>query len=128
MDERLRQMALADGRYAPEAYRFLLEGLEQAIQMTGRGQLEGKERHVTGQDVLEGLVAHARRCFGPLSAQVWRSWGVKEPLDWGRCVFVMVRAGLLSRQKSDRIEDFQSELDFDSEFVLSYRVEPPAEL
>ena len=128
MDERLRTMALSDGRYAPEAYRFLLEGLEQAIQMTGRGDLEGKERHVTGQDVLDGLIAHGRRCFGPLTAQVWRSWGVHEPLDWGRCVFVMIDASLLSRQESDTIEDFRSRLDFDREFVEGYRIEPPAEL
>ena len=128
MDDRLRRIALDDGRFAPEAYRFLLEGLEQAIQLAGRGHLEGSERHVTGREVLNGLVAHAKQCFGPLAAQVWRSWGIREPLDWGRVVFTLVEAGMLSRQETDSIEDFRSELDFEHEFVAGYAVELPREL
>lgn len=128
MDERLRKMANEDGRYSPEAYQFLFEGLEEAIQMTGRSHLEGTERHVTGRDVVQGLVVHARRSFGPLTPQVWRSWGIHGPIDWGHCVFVMVEAGFLSRQESDTIEDFRFDLDLDAEFIASYRVEPPAEL
>ncbi|MEO0650512.1 MAG: Minf_1886 family protein [Planctomycetota bacterium] len=128
MEDRVRAIALADGRYSPEAFRFLLEGLERAIEISGRGALKGQARHVTGREVLVGLIDFARATFGPLAAQVWRSWGIQEPLDWGHVVFLMVDNGLLSRQDSDSIEDFRQTLDFDQEFVDGYRVELPTRL
>ena len=125
MEDPLRKLALADGRYAPEAFRFLLEGLEEAIQHTGRAEKEGPERHVTGREVLEGLVVRGRSLFGPLTARVWRSWGVRAPIDWGHVVFLMVEGGMLNRRESDSIEDFESDLDFDREFVERYEPQLP---
>lgn len=128
MNDRLRNLALQDGRFSPEAYRFLLDGLEHAIRLAGRAQKEGVERHVTGNEVLAGLIEYARNSFGPLAAQVWRSWGLTETLDWGRIVFVLVDNELLSRQEEDRMEDFQSDLDFDRLFVEEYEVRLPNQL
>ena len=102
--------------------------LERAIELSGRGALKGQARHVTGREVLVGLVDFARATFGPLAAQVWRSWGIQEPLDWGHVVFLMVDNGLLSRQDSDSIEDFRQTLDLEAEFVDGYRVELPTRL
>lgn len=119
----MRKLALADGRYAPEALRFLLEGLEEAIARTGRAEKEGSDRHVTGHEVLDGLVERGRSSFGPLAGRVWRSWGVCAPLDWGHIVFLMVEGGMLNRRESDSIEDFRSDIDFDEAFVANY--EPP---
>jgi len=126
MDERVRTIALRDGRYSPEALRFLLEGLEYAIELSGRGSLKGQARHVTGKEVLAGLQRFASELFGPLAPQVWRSWGVSKTIDWGRIVFMLVENGILSQQESDSIEDFESDLDYDQEFVAGYRVELPA--
>lgn len=128
MEDPLRKLALADGRFAPEAFRFLLEGLEEAIAHTGRSEKEGTERHVTGREVLVGLVERGRRTFGPLGAQVWRSWGVNAAIDWGRIVFLMVDNGMLNRRESDSIEDFSSDLDFETEFVEAYELELPESL
>jgi uncharacterized repeat protein (TIGR04138 family) len=128
MEDRIRSIALGDGRYAPEAFRFLLEGLERAIELAGRDALAGQARHVTGREVLAGLVDLARSSFGPLTPQVWRSWGVRETLDWGHVVFLLVDNGLLSRQESDSIDDFRSDLDLDAEFVRDYRPELPSRL
>ena len=88
-------------------------------------QPEGAQRHVTGQEVLEGMRAHASALFGPLAAAVWRSWGVRETLDWGRIVFLLVENGMLNRQESDTIEDFGAGFDFDETFVRQYRVPLP---
>jgi uncharacterized repeat protein (TIGR04138 family) len=63
---------------------------------------------------------HALRTFGPLAAEVWRSWGVRETLDWGRIVFLLVEAGLLNRQETDTIEDFREGFDFEEVFVRRY--------
>jgi len=125
VEDPLRKLALADGRYAPEAFRFLLEGLEVAIEHTGRAEKEGPDRHVTGREVLDGLVVRGRSTFGPLTPRVWRSWGVRQTLDWGHIVFLMVEGGMLNRRESDSIDDFASDLDFEHEFVEAYEPRLP---
>lgn len=119
--EELRQLAIQDGRYSPEAFRFLFESLDHAVRLAGKDAAEGTQRHVTGQEVLDGMKACAREAFGPLAAHVWRSWGVREAMDWGRIVFLLVDHGMLKRQEDDSIEDFRSDMDFDAEFVDGYR-------
>jgi uncharacterized repeat protein (TIGR04138 family) len=118
-------LALKDGRFSPEAFRFLFESLPHAMRLSGKENAEGAERHVTGQEVLEGMRVHAEQLFGPLAAAVWRSWGVRETLDWGKIVFLLVENGLLNRQDSDTIEDFRAGFDFDEVFVRRYRVPLP---
>jgi uncharacterized repeat protein (TIGR04138 family) len=115
-------LALKDGRYSPEAFRFLFESLPQAERLAGKELAQGAERHVTGQEVLAGLRAQASQSFGPLAAAVWRSWGIETTLDWGHVVFLLVEQGRLNRQESDTIEDFRAGFDFDEVFVRQYRV------
>ncbi len=122
----VRKIWKKDGRYKLEAYQFLFDSLDQAVRLAGRENAEGNERHVTGQELLAGMREHALRLFGPLAAQVWRSWGVHETLDWGNIVFLLVEAKMLNRQEDDTIEDFRDGFDFDEAFVDSYRpVLPP---
>lgn len=119
--ERLRQIALRDGRFSPEAFYFLFEALELAVKLAGKEGLQGPARHVTGREVLAGMREEALVRFGPLAAHVWRSWGINEPIDWGRVVFLLVDHGLLKRQDDDTLEDFRESFDFDAVFVDAYR-------
>jgi uncharacterized repeat protein (TIGR04138 family) len=70
---------------------------------------------------------YALQLFGPLAAQVWRSWGVHQTIDWGRIVFLLVDAKLLNRQESDRVDDFRDGFDFDEAFVHGYRPTLPGD-
>ena len=124
----MRGVALKDGRFAPEAFAFLLESLDTAVELAGRGAAEGTERHVSGRELLEGMKLHAIQIFGPMAAHVWRSWGVHESLDWGRIVFLLVDEGMLNRQDSDSIDDFADDFNFDEVFVKNYVPELPREL
>ena len=128
MEDPVRILALEDGRYSPEAFRFLFESLEFAIRLAGKEEQKGPERHVSGQEVLSGMREYGIELFGPLAAQVWRSWGVRETIDWGHIVFLLVEAGMLNRQDSDSIEDFRSGFDFDRVFVEDYELQVPGEL
>jgi uncharacterized repeat protein (TIGR04138 family) len=121
MKEKLRGIALRDGRFAPDAYYFLFESLEVAVELAGKKGLQGAARHVSGRDVLAGMREHALAIFGPLTPQVWRAWGIKDTLDWGRVVFVLVDAGMLKRQAEDRLEDFADGFDFERTFVEPYQ-------
>ena len=127
-DPLLRKLALKDGRYAPEAFQFLYDSLDHAVKLAGREQSEGVERHVTGQELLAGMRQHAIEQFGPLAGAVWRAWGIRDTLDWGRIVFLLVEEGMLNRQESDSIEDFRSGFDFDAAFVRAYQPHLPPEL
>ena len=128
MSDPLRKLALKDGRYAPEAFTFLYESLDHAVKLAGREQAEGADRHVSGQELLAGMRAYASELFGPLAGEVWRRWGVKETLDWGRIVFLLVDAGLLNRQAEDKIEDFKDGFEFDDVFVKKYKPKLPPEM
>ena len=128
MSDPLRKLALKDGRYAPEAFTFLYESLDQAVKLAGREEKEGADRHVSGQELLAGMRVYATGLFGPLAGEVWRRWGVRETIDWGRIVFLLVDAGLLNRQEEDRIEDFKDGFDFDEVFVKRYKSKLPPEI
>ena len=120
MEDAVRKMA-ADGRYSPEAFRFLFESLEHALVISGKVKAEGTERHITGQELLIGMREYARHIFGPLAAQTWKSWGIEGSLDWGRIVFMLVDAGMLNRQETDTLEDFDQPFDYEKFFVDEYR-------
>lgn len=124
----VRTLALRDGRFSPDAFVFLFESLDTAIRVAGRDGAKGPERHVTGRELLEGMRVHASEIFGPMAAHVWRSWGIKETLDWGRVVFLLVDEGLLNSQPTDTIDDFKEGFDFDESFIENYEPELPLEL
>jgi len=126
--QELRKLALKDGRYSPDAFEFLFESLDSAVQRAGRGEEQGSDRHITGQELVEGLRHRAREAFGPLGAHVWRTWGVRQSLDWGQIVFLLVDNQLLNRRESDTIDDFREGFDFDAFFVDDYRFDLPAEI
>ena len=128
MSDPLRKLALKDGRYAPEAFTFLYESLDHAVRLAGRENAQGPERHVSGQELLAGMRVYAIELFGPLAGEVWRRWGVRDTLDWGRIVFLLVDAGLLNRQEEDQIEDFKDGFDFDDAFVKKYKPRLPPEV
>jgi uncharacterized repeat protein (TIGR04138 family) len=128
MQDALLELSTRDGRFSVEAYRFLFESLEDALRLAKKEDAEGLERHLTGQEVLFGMREFARKSFGPLAAQVWRSWGVMESMDWGRIVFLMVDNNLLARREEDSIEDFREGFDFDAAFVENYDISLPKEL
>ncbi len=124
----IRKLSREDGRFRAEAFVFLFESLEPSVKLAGRDDAEGTDRHITGQELVAGLRSEAARMFGPLAAQVWRSWGVNSALDWGHIVFLLVNEGLLNRREEDTIEDFREGFDFDQFFVEGYEFVLPAEI
>tara|TARA_R110002126_G_scaffold151471_9_gene298542 strand:- start:9789 stop:10196 length:408 start_codon:yes stop_codon:yes gene_type:complete len=127
MSDPVRKVWREDGRYAFEAYHFLFSSLDEAVRLTGRGDEEGSKRHVSGNELLDGMRRHASSLYGPMAARVWRSWGIQETVDWGRIVFLLVDAQLLNRQEEDSLEDFEDGFDFDEAFVDAYRPDLPPE-
>jgi uncharacterized repeat protein (TIGR04138 family) len=116
--ERIRA---ADGRYARDAYAFVMDGLDQTVR-----SLE-ERRHVTAHELLEGLCRFARARFGMMAYDVLRSWGIRSGSDIGDIVFQLVDAGILSRRDEDRRDEFDAPLDLKAVLEDSYfdSIEPP---
>jgi uncharacterized repeat protein (TIGR04138 family) len=110
-DEMVREILVRDGRYHPDAYVFLREGLDFTQKLISK-EIRGATRHVTGQELLDGLRQYALQEFGPMAKMLLAEWGVRECRDFGNIVFNMVEIGLLAKTDRDSHDDFQNGYDF----------------
>ncbi|MCS7022245.1 MAG: hypothetical protein NZ703_12505 [Gemmataceae bacterium] len=111
MDHRIWQLCRQDRRYAYEAYEFVCQAVSYTQQKLARDQEQSGSRHITGKELLEGLVEFAGEYFGPLAPLVFRRWGVRTTDDVGRIVYQLIDIGILSRSERDRPEDFHAVFD-----------------
>jgi len=77
---------------------------------------EGPERHVSGQELLDGIRKYALQEYGPLSRTVLAQWGITTTDDFGQMVFNLVQKGILGKTEQDKIEDFKNGYDFNVAF------------
>lgn len=118
-DETVREITTRDSRYAYEAYIFVSDALNFTHDRFK------KKRHVSGQQLLEGIRQFALDQFGPMTLTVLHEWGIKTTEDFGHIVFNMVEAKLMGKTKNDSIEDFKNAYDFKKAFVDDYKIEIP---
>jgi len=104
-----------DGRYHERGYLFVLAALEFA-----QGRLPAR-RHLTGGELAWACRDFALEQFGLLAATVLDYWGIHTTEDFGRIVFLLIEVGLLARQESDRLEDFDAVYDFADVFRGGYQ-------
>ena len=118
-EEAVEQLYAQDARYAREAYHFTREALDHTQKMISR-ENKGAVRHVTGQELLEGIRQFALQQFGPMAATVFEAWGVTRCSDFGEIVFNMVEVSLLAKTEKDNRDDFQNGYDFIEAFQKPY--------
>ncbi len=114
-DEAVDQILATDNRFHRDAYLFMREALDFTQKLVGRENL-GKVRHVTGQELLNGLRQYALQQFGPMTMTVFEEWGIRNCKDFGEIVFNMVEISLLARTEKDSRDDFQDGYDFTEAF------------
>jgi uncharacterized repeat protein (TIGR04138 family) len=105
-EEALEIINARDPRYDKEAYLFVREALDFTQRTTGR-DTRGHARHVTGQELVEGIRGYALEQFGPMTITVLEQWGIRNCLDFGEIVFNMVDLGLLAKTDKDSRSDFE---------------------
>jgi uncharacterized repeat protein (TIGR04138 family) len=114
-EEGLDLILAKDPRYHRDGYLFVREALDytqKAIIKENRGQL----RHVSGQELLDGIRDYALSQFGPMVITVLEEWGIRACTDFGEIVFNLVEASLLAKTDKDTREDFQNGYDFHEAF------------
>lgn len=110
----LDQIRSLDGRYHERAYLFVIAALEYEQRRRGvRG-------HLTGRELAWACRDFALEQFGLTARTVLNHWGIESTADIGRIVFVLIDVGLLVKQPSDKIEDFDQVYDFEEAFEGSY--------
>ena len=72
----LEKIIAQDPRYTSEAYRFVMASLHYTQAKLG------KPRHVTGQELSEGIRKYGLEQFGPLTRTVFEHWGIKNTEDF----------------------------------------------
>lgn len=110
-DLKLERILSRDRRYAREAYVFVREALDFTQKLISR-ESQGAMRHVTPQELLDGIRQYALQQFGPMAATVFEEWGIKNCGDFGEIVFNMIDGELLAKTENDTRDDFQNGYDF----------------
>jgi uncharacterized repeat protein (TIGR04138 family) len=96
------QIRERDGRYHERGYLFVLAALEYA-----QGRLPAR-RHLSGAELSWACRDFALEQFGLLAESVLSYWGITSTHDLGKIVFMLIDVGLLARQDSDQLEDFDN--------------------
>ena len=127
-EQALEQIQTKDPRYARDAYLFVREALDHTQKNVIKAARESRShhdtrkpeevpvRHVTGQELLDGIRIYALEQFGPMVPTVFEEWGIHQCSDFGEIVFNMVEIGLLAKTEKDSREDFKNFYTFDDAF------------
>jgi uncharacterized repeat protein (TIGR04138 family) len=112
----LEQIAKEDGRYRVEALLFVLQSLEYLVN-----NLE-EHRHVSGEELSDGVREFAQKCFGLMARTVLAEWGITKTDDVGKIVYLLIDRGWMNRTEEDRLEDFFDVFDFTEAFDRDYDI------
>jgi len=119
LESRIQDLVRRDRRYQAEAYLFVFEALDHVSQRSWRRALDA--RHVSVQQLLDGIRALAMQEFGPLARCVFESWGVYRTEDFGEIVFNLIHNNLLNQSEDDDKKGFQDGFSFRETFEQAYR-------
>jgi uncharacterized repeat protein (TIGR04138 family) len=106
LEAALAEIRRRDGKYNERAYVFVLAALEFA-----QTRLPAR-RHLSGVELAWACRDFALEQFGMLASSVLTHWGIHTTEDFGQIVFMLIDVGLLARQPTDRLEDFERVYEF----------------
>lgn len=121
--KKLQDVIKKDNRYSIQAYQFVFEALDYTASSLGKKYNSSKEeeRHVTGQELSEGIKQCVLERFGYMARKVLEQWGITKSADFGEIVFNLVESGLMGKTETDTREDFKDVYDFKQEFDIKFK-------
>lgn len=115
----IQEIVAADGRYQPDAYTFVQEGIRHTQKMLGRDKQS--QKHVGGKELLRGMRDYGLSLYGPMTATVLEEWGIRTCEDFGEIVFNLIKYNQATRSETDSRDDFKHGYDFDEAFRQPFR-------
>lgn len=122
MEEQDLVQVAENSRYPLDAFIFVQRGLDYTVRHIHGEPLEEIDpdmlhnRHVSGEQLCDGLKEFARDQYGLMAKSVLARWRIHACEDFGRIVFSMVEGGLMYKTSEDTIDDFTGRFDFDEAF------------
>jgi len=114
-----------DSRFAKDGYLFLQKALNFTIdrerKRQGKVVTKGRKRHVSGQELLDGVRQYALDQFGPMAYYMLTSWGICRCEDFGEMVFNLIEYGVFSKNESDSRDDFAATYSFEEAFQTPFK-------
>ena len=105
----------ADPRYKPDAYLFIMEALSYTQKRFSC------VKHVTGNEMLQGMKELLLHKFGPMTLTVLNHWGIRSTEDFGNLVFRLVDYHVLTKTDDDDIRNFRNGYSFEEVFERGNR-------
>ncbi len=102
-----------DPRYHPAAYELVRDALHVASNKFRDGQ---EDKHVSGQELLEGFRDYVLSEFGPMSLTILDQWGLHRGEDVGNIVYNLIDVSYFGRNDGDSLEDFAGGYTFATAF------------
>jgi uncharacterized repeat protein (TIGR04138 family) len=115
-EKTMEQVIREDGRYPPEAFGFLHEGLARAVRNTYGNEAPEGQHHVSGRQLCEALRDLAIEKWGLLAPTVLGRWNVNATIDFGNMVYLLIEHGFMRKTDEDSIDDFRDVYDFADAF------------
>ena len=115
-EAKVDEVCAVDTRYDPDAYFFLREGMDFAI----KERKGGKQQHLSGKELSEGLRDYALAEFGPMALFVLTEWGLRSTADFGNLVYNLIHAEVFTKTSTDKRADFNNVFDFHQAFAVPY--------
>ena len=113
----MQQVIAEDGRYPPEAFAYLHEGLNRAVQEVYRSQAGGEgQHHVSGQQLCLALRDLAVERWGMMAQAVLSKWNIRATIDFGNMVYLLIDHNYMRKTDEDSLEHFRDVYDFDKAF------------
>ena len=138
-NQQLALLLKEDRRYRLDAYMFVFEALGYAQDVMGLGtesqsepiaeideeddELDGPQRHVSGQELCEAIRRFALQQYGLMAKTVLGSWGIHKTGDFGEIVFNLIRIGRMRKTPHDRREDFDDVYDFETALREEFKIQ-----
>lgn len=127
MHDELMQLS-AVTKYPMDAFIFVQRGLDHTVKRVhgeSKPSAEPISRHVSGQQLCQGLREYALEQYGLLARTVLARWRIVNSEDFGHIVFALVDAGLMQKTAEDSIEDFTGVYEFSEAFRHSVQLGDP---
>jgi uncharacterized repeat protein (TIGR04138 family) len=120
-EEVIHLICREDRRYDPGAYIFMRQALDFTLTGIREKEKTTQHRHITGQELCEGIRDYTLEKYGPMGWTLLKVWGINATEDFGQIVFNLVEYGIFGKTETDRIEDFEAVYDFQKTFVDPFR-------
>jgi uncharacterized repeat protein (TIGR04138 family) len=113
-EEAVYRAVQADPRYQPAAYSFVRDALHISVKMFRDGE---EDQHVTGQEMLQGVLRHGLDEFGPMALTILDLWGLQRGEDVGNIVYNLIAVGYFGKNDGDSLSDFAGGFEFKTAFL-----------